>query len=201
MVCFCDIPLSQVSTHMDHYGSYGIGLSKTWGISKGISPVIYIHENSPAPHSAAHLIALLDGLHATNASDDFKTLAITSGQLIYFLKPYTGILTRLGKPPRQVRFYDEREWRYLPAEIESIPALSAEDLQDPVKSRGALDQVNQLPALSFEPRDINYIIVRHNNELLPMYRALRTIKAKYEEPEKDLLVTKLVSAQQIMEDF
>ena len=41
MVCFCDIPLSQIRNHVEVYGGYAIGLSKEWGIENGINPVMY----------------------------------------------------------------------------------------------------------------------------------------------------------------
>lgn len=48
MGCFCDIRLSQTSEHSKFYGKYVIGLKKEWGISKGVAPVSYYHNNSPA---------------------------------------------------------------------------------------------------------------------------------------------------------
>lgn len=46
MVSFCNIPLTDVDDYM-RYGKYGIGLSLDWAIRNGISPVVYIHENTP----------------------------------------------------------------------------------------------------------------------------------------------------------
>eukprot|EP01034_Spumella_vulgaris_P011525 gene11525-14663_t len=42
MVCFCDIPLSRIDEHVGFYGSYGLGLSREWGIRAGLNPVQYI---------------------------------------------------------------------------------------------------------------------------------------------------------------
>jgi len=201
MVCFCDIPLSQVGKHMEHYGSYGIGLDKDWGIAKGISPVFYTHPRSPGTLSAAQLVALLSSLHLDSAPDEQKERALLAGQLIYFFKPYKGDLVRPDGVRSEVRFYDEREWRYIPPDVERIPAISRADLADPVKSKEARLATDALPPLSFEPKDINYILVEREDEVLPMYYALRRIKAKYSEAEKDTLVTKLISAERIRADF
>lgn len=46
MVCFCDIPLSQVLSHADEYGDYAIGLTKEWAIKHKICPIIYSYPES-----------------------------------------------------------------------------------------------------------------------------------------------------------
>lgn len=47
MVCFCDIRLEDANYHRQCYGDNAIVLTKEWGKKNGISPVRYIHENSP----------------------------------------------------------------------------------------------------------------------------------------------------------
>lgn len=46
MVSFCDIPLMQTGDHRRKYGMYAIGLTKEWGIRKGLNPVLYIENSS-----------------------------------------------------------------------------------------------------------------------------------------------------------
>lgn len=46
MACFCDIPLSQIADHVETYGEYSVGFSKSWGMKNGISPVIYTYSDS-----------------------------------------------------------------------------------------------------------------------------------------------------------
>lgn len=201
MVCFCDIPLSQVEKHMKNYGDYGLGLRKTWGMKKGVSPILYTHPNSPAPFSSADHINLIGSLGFDRAPDDQKALALNAGLFVYLQKPYEGFLRRTKGPKKKVRFYDEREWRYIPTEIESIPAMSPEDLADPIKSKPVRDEVSRLPPLAFEPNDINYIVVATDAEMLPMVRAVRSIKGKYDADTVDLLTSKIISAERIREDF
>jgi hypothetical protein len=47
VVCFCDIPLTQTLNHREQYRSYAIGLSKKWAIQNHVTPVRYVHSNSP----------------------------------------------------------------------------------------------------------------------------------------------------------
>ena len=47
MKCFCDIPLSQIYEHTNTYGKFAIGITEEWAQKEGITPVIYIHNQSP----------------------------------------------------------------------------------------------------------------------------------------------------------
>jgi hypothetical protein len=46
MVSFCDIPLSQTTQHVTHYGRYALGLTKEWGMERNVVPVHYIYHES-----------------------------------------------------------------------------------------------------------------------------------------------------------
>ena len=46
MVSFCNISIRDVGLYM-RYGDYGIGMTMDWALQNRISPVIYVHENSP----------------------------------------------------------------------------------------------------------------------------------------------------------
>lgn len=46
-ISFCDIIFEESENHRKYYGDNSIVLSKKWGIKNGVSPVRYIHSNSP----------------------------------------------------------------------------------------------------------------------------------------------------------
>jgi hypothetical protein len=48
VVCFCDIPETDLEIHMNKYSHFGLSFLKPFLIEKGASPVFYVAENSPA---------------------------------------------------------------------------------------------------------------------------------------------------------
>src|ERR1035437_1643460 len=56
IVCFCDIPLSQTKNHIDTYGHYGMGMSKSWAVKNKLNPVLYIEPNSKLTESIISLL-------------------------------------------------------------------------------------------------------------------------------------------------
>lgn len=47
IVCFCDLPLSMSQDHRNQYGEYAIAMTKQWGMMNKVTPIRYIHANSP----------------------------------------------------------------------------------------------------------------------------------------------------------
>lgn len=46
-VCFTDLPIDKIESHINQYGKYIISLSKNWGIANGITPIRYVHHYTP----------------------------------------------------------------------------------------------------------------------------------------------------------
>lgn len=209
MVCFCDISLSQLSKHISTYGSYGIGMNKEWGIKNKLNPLIYINEKSkvaePFGRIALTALKLMKADIKTenklnrdliNLADDWRTLAM-------YLKPYEGSLIRNNSQIKNIRFYDEREWRYLPetgGEASTI-SLTEDEMKDPIKLANENQKLEKYK-LSFEPHDIKYIFVKSESEIHSMVEALRGIKSpKYDSKTIDILTSKILTTHQILEDF
>ncbi|VEA74309.1 Protein of uncharacterised function (DUF2743) [Salmonella enterica subsp. arizonae] len=80
MVCFCDIPLSRISEHVDFYGSFGLGMSKDWAEKNGLNPVFYVSRSSATSKT---LRKLNNPIIKLSDEDDVKKLKIQYG--IYML--------------------------------------------------------------------------------------------------------------------
>lgn len=91
-----------------------------------------------------------------------------------------------------VRFYSEREWRYVPSEIEDVPAITREDLADAGESEFARSQVENLAPLTFGSHAIHYLIVKSERELVRLASALGRLK-HYLSDNRELLKTRIVS--------
>jgi len=215
MVCFCDIPLSQTRSHMGYYGSYGIGMSKSWGIKNGVSPILYTYQSSPLSANLSSCIewtfkkynALKSSPYDNSGEVDLEEEFVQHWKRLFrvvcFLKPYEGTFQRPGQLSEHVRFYDEREWRFVP-ELDGDLfdcLMSEEDYNNPTVLSKA-DQKLQKARISFEPDDIKFIIVYHDEEILPMIRVIEEIKGdRYEGDPIKLLCSKIICADNIAEDF
>jgi len=208
MVSFCDIPLAQTVAHMKTYGEYAIGLNKSWAMKKGISPVVYAYPNSTSSIALAGLLYLdlkspLAGVKGAEAGiETIETNLIDHGlRLMAFVKPYQGPFKRHGHADKEVRFYDEREWRFIPTALPELPRIDPPDFVDASKRNAVHAYLHGRIRLSFDPADIRYIIVSREAEILPIAYAIETIKAKYSVDERLLLTTRVISAEHIRDDF
>ncbi len=240
MVCFCDIPLSQIENHLNSYGRYGIGLTKSWGEKKRINPVMYIKNNSALNNCIDGLNNSSEKLYAnileSSGKDtediikimlDHKTKKSTEQLsklqnmltlwsepvynfhqflkywlfIIRYLKPYEGYSFKDEK--RQYRrFYDEREWRFIPIiPHRDIPEfLSKEEYHDH-QILSANNSKLEERSLTFEPKDIRYIILNKNSEIHKTVDGLRKIyDSKFTSDQIDILTTKIITCESFLED-
>ncbi|WP_072680863.1 abortive infection system antitoxin AbiGi family protein [Arcobacter sp. LA11] len=193
MVSFCDIPLSQIKEHISKYGSYGIGLSKNWAIKKRLNPVLYVDTDSHLSESYEKLF------YKYLTEPDISTETATDSQraiidIFRYTKNYQSNLERGEALIKNYRFSDEREWRYVL------------DLNESEKYICKHDECSEIDlnkySLDFEPNDIQYIIIRDENEIGDFLNVLRSAKGKnYSFHDVERLMTRIITTEQIKNDF
>jgi hypothetical protein len=150
MVCFCDIPIDHSYSQRKLYGKYGISLNKDWAISKWITPVTYIAENTKNHSLLFSIYALVDNainFHRTderNTEDNPYLVNLKENILKYmdYVKPYYNFTDNR-------KYYDEREWRYIPDNF------SEEDSENPERYlKFLLNDVYQIIVTSADERRI-----------------------------------------------
>lgn len=188
--CFCDIPLSAIQSHMGFYGEYAIGMTKDWGIEKGISPVMYVIPNS-------HLVKIINGIRkaAKGVADNTKFFA--------FLKCYRGVNYRLVDGDWIMRknylYYDEREWRYVPSELSAKEMIIRVDKKE-VFDADTLSQNTKAYLCSFKAKDVRYMIVKNEDERISLVQEIENL-TNWSEPDKNLLKSIILTHALIKEDI
>ena len=199
MVCFCDLVFSQIKKHIEFYGSYGIGLRKDkWGRKKGISPIVYVPERSM---SASLIQSMATEIGNKLKDGENKEEILRQLHNFYkYVKPYSGLAMnkRTRKMDENKIFYDEREWRYVPENFPVLSGISAK--KEDVEKANIMMKKN---TLSFSARDIKYIIVKSEKEIPDFVEYIEKDLANRfpNEKERKLLVSKLISVDQIEDDM
>ncbi|HNZ32257.1 MAG TPA: abortive infection system antitoxin AbiGi family protein [Smithellaceae bacterium] len=256
IISFCDIPLSQIKLHVYRYGSYGIGLKKEWGISKGINPVLYVEKDSNLSNDIYDFTmnilkkyreevgAIAERYKKTNDKilefekilnkdeviknmlNECKKELDTLDKLydranlrvkhivniIKYLKSYEGhSLGNHESLDEKIRFYDEREWRYIPdlktcdndlIKLDITYGLMKKEMFYNSDTLNEANSLLKMDNLSFQPDDIKYIIIKEESEILEMIRKLDQIKGdKYPSNTIKILTSRILTYDQINDDF
>ncbi len=200
MICFCDIPLSKIKTHISNYGDYGIGMKKIWGKKNGICPINYADKDS---FSSRYLKKIFQNVEPKSKSPKMSEISTNFAYLIRFVKPYSGDFWRSSGIIKNHNFYDEREWRYVPdTDLLDLPyRLTKKQFLDSIHKTEANSKISNKCKIHFEPDDIKYIIVEKEDHIESMIRAIERIKEKYDPMTKKKLFTRIISKDSIIEDF
>lgn len=195
MMCLCDIPLSQSANHIKHYGKFGIGISKKWANGvKELSTVIYTRRDSILYKE------VLSILKKHSSGEELSTEEIF---LLSRVKKYSGDTYCSPNGKRvlvpSVRFYDEREWRFVPEQLSSSD-IYVEKNQNIKPISGDNEKTKGYPR--FEYSDIVYLIVSNNEERVKLINYIdEKLKTKTSIEDRSLLKSKILTVKQIEEDF
>lgn len=210
MVCFCDIPLSQIKNHIDFYGSYGLGMTKEWGRKNKLNPILYLDSDS---NLNKYLINMANEIWCERCDDKCKDLTIplraNYWHMMRYIKAYEGNFERGAKIHKNYRYYNEREWRYVPEVIdnsedsEEIYYLTEEEHRDEFKRADKNQEIQNICKLTFAPEDIEYVILKEKKQIFSMIDTIRRMGKDRVFSDKDLdyLITKILTVDQIKSDF
>lgn len=132
---------------------------------------------------------------------------VAADYILRYLKPYSGRLYKGGQLiSRNVRFYDEKEWRYVvPEELSKKTKKhlqKQEYFDDEIRSTENKKLEQQKFSLKFKPNDIKYVIVNDEDEIIEMMHQLQDIKGeRYSLNTVQILTSRIITKEQIFTDF
>lgn len=184
MVCFTDIPLTQAYTHMDFYGHYGIGLSKTWAKSQNICPVWYVKKKS--------LQMIVDMAEKESAFRNPKICNI----LTFCKRSTRGRCKNRFGDVKIKDFYEDREWRFVP----NIP-VAKKIIQGKDTEQLGNNEDTKSHMLKFSLDDIRYIFVDMEEERVHLIDKIEEMYSMETSFTRALLKSKIITIKQLREDF
>ena len=194
MICFCDINLHKIASHLGYYGGYGIAFSKEWSLEKGIQPLQYINPKSPLCDDFSQTFKSAE--QDSEQDSELKNYLLSQ---MYYFKPIQGDMERDNK--KEIKnFTDECEWRY-------IPDVKKDDLSQVILEEDLhrIDIFNE--SLLFTPNnwlrftidDIKHIIVKDEFDYIKIKDCIW--EKEVEDLAKHYLISKIIIWNNIKGDL
>lgn len=193
MFCFCDIPLSQIKDHIDEkngYGCYGIGVTKEFAMDNKITPVTYLSQESFLMNKILNFLTTFNSPSVNHKEMDFREM------MLYYLKKVSGFN---NEEERSRKFYNEREWRYIPEITQDVHLEILSGNYNKDKVIRCLSTKTEKCKLALKPKNIVYIIVKNESEINDMIDVLKNSFGTDKNLPK--LYTRIITVKQIIEDF
>ena len=193
MTCFCDIPLSKVSSHMSRYGEYGIGLDKNEMLRfHRIQPVHYINSRSPLMDDFKEAFRTYYQTDKKPSVREEKLLDYLLSTL-FFMKPiWEQDIAQDGLVEHYI-YQDECEWRFIPSDhfpkelhLVLLPYETSE------KGKNEYSEVlakHKECWLHFEWPEVRYIIVPDESAAKRTISTIRSLDI--DDDEMDILISKI----------
>lgn len=204
MSCFCDIHLNKLVPHMFNYGSYGIGLSKGWGIKQGFQPIKYLNPNS---NLCKNFSEIFNNAFKISTEDRDKLQGYNDYLLhdLFYMKPLEGEMLISDSNIEKRNFHDEREWRFIPnfENVETdLPLVISQEFMNPKSYHTYSEAIRQCPDLwlKFECEQIKHIIVSHEDERMELIEFIikNNIGDTYQQY---ILFSKIIVFDELREDW
>jgi hypothetical protein len=191
---------------MKNYGEYGIGLKKEWGIRNNLSVVNYTNKESAKASGMRLITTIYSKIIQSNLDhNDLAVFQNAYSLLLMLTKPYEGFkIDKNGRHNRNniYRFYDEREWRYIPLVDKLRWSLSLKDFNNDITKLLKEVKVEQSRyheesslQLSFEIADIDYIFLKEENEVSKLESDL---SRHYSDEEINLILSKVIFSSSVL---
>jgi hypothetical protein len=201
MVCFCDIPLTRIDTHVKFYGSYGLGLTKRWAMSKKLSPVIYISKDTNVSNALTRMLHKIP----RPPTESYVGSAEDIISIIAHVKKIVGDTIVDGKPV-QKEFYQENEWRYI-ADFKgafkgALPQwITKKDHSSPQLLSFYNEMASSVSPLQFSAKDIKYIFVKSDKDIPKVIDFIQAKLTHYTEHDRKILSSRIISLKSINIDL
>lgn len=195
MVCFCDIPMSRISEHVNFYGNFGIGLTKEWGAKNNLNPVFYFSGDNPLHGALKSLTTTVSNLEEPQNEKGF----IDIRYILAHSKPTKGRMIIAGEPVTK-DFYQESEWRYVPQKegIRDYLRLKSFNNKKTLEKLNLKSQKECM--LKFLPSDVRYIFVPTDSEVPAIMNFIQTELDHFPSTDLKLLMSRVTSLESLALD-